>query len=509
MIPTYSVLLGYEYGTGNLSATQRASRAGGARAHACTPPLQLALATLSSTAGSEAYPGYYRVLRAMALLAEDNVVEALRSDATATLDALEAHASPIPRATALALAPALASAMATADEDQRSTIDRCALLLGRLLEEAAPEPAPVFGAAFSGDSGAAGLFGPRWLTDIIAADRPLTLQDGRSYACLWARECPAVARGYTAPSVAAGYTAWDWITQWVRTDPMFCQSRVSDQVPKQMITLLLQLLKSGELPELAIGGAWFAIYVCIQGGPALGSLAVDLGVMELAAEHCHAVGSPANMISISAGKAGRAFGVLVGSQAVTKSYSGKATRPDLDAFVAAGLFDICIEGIQAFAARGVSGLSDTHHNLVAFLLRGLNICRAQPNCEAKIRSAAGALAFCVDNDLDHIGEVSSTGSFAATLACGVFGRDDGGSEFVFTQQQVDMMIAFWSGVVAAKTASASKPSADNIAMLELCVSDDNKPLLLANDQCIPYLVNALLLVSAVAFLPHTLLLTLL
>ena len=38
-----------------------------------------------------------------------------------------------------------------------------------------------------------------------------------------------------------------------------------------------------------------------------------------------------------------------------------------------------------------------------------------------------------------------------------------------------------------------KPSSDNIMALELCVSDENKPLLLANADFIPYLVDALLL----------------
>jgi hypothetical protein len=38
-----------------------------------------------------------------------------------------------------------------------------------------------------------------------------------------------------------------------------------------------------------------------------------------------------------------------------------------------------------------------------------------------------------------------------------------------------------------------KPTADSIMVLELCVSDENKPLLLASPDFIPYLVDALLL----------------
>ena len=41
--------------------------------------------------------------------------------------------------------------------------------------------------------------------------------------------------------------------------------------------------------------------------------------------------------------------------------------------------------------------------------------------------------------------------------------------------------------------AATKPSADNTFALQLCISDENKPLLLANEDFIPYLVDALLL----------------
>lgn len=81
--------------------------------------------------------------------------------------------------------------------------------------------------------------------------------------------------------------------------------------------------------------------------------------------------------------------------------------------------------------------------------------------------------------------------------CGVFGRDEGGSEFSFTQQHVDVLLGRWSQIVRAVGWNAtSKPTADNLMVVELCISDRNKPLLLANQSFVPYLVDALLLVSA-------------
>ena len=143
-----------------------------------------------------------------------SVAEALRSEATrvATLDALEALPPPIPDAVALAAAPALVDAMAT--ETERASLDRCGLLLGRLLDEAAPDPAAVYGAAMGGDRVEALLASALVVEAVqraLSAGQPLTREDAMSYACLCAREAPAVVRGYTAPEAAAGRTGMEYM----------------------------------------------------------------------------------------------------------------------------------------------------------------------------------------------------------------------------------------------------------------------------------------------------------
>jgi hypothetical protein len=75
----------------------------------------------------------------------------------------------------------------------------------------------------------------------------------------------------------------------------------------------------------------------------------------------------------------------------------------------------------------------------------------------------------------------------------VFGRDEGGSEFTFSQQHIDILLSRWSQTVRAVGLSKNTtPTADTIMALELTISDENKPLLLANKTFIPYLVDALL-----------------
>eukprot|EP01046_Picozoa_sp_COSAG06_P070063 COSAG06_NODE_19412_length_839_cov_5.790541_2_plen_89_part_01 len=55
-------------------------------------------------------------------------------------------------------------------------------------------------------------------------------------------------------------------------------------------------------------------------------------------------------------------------------------------------------------------------------------------------------------------------------------------------------LARWSQLVRADGYyRTQKPTADTIMALELCISDANKPLLLANRDFLPYVVDALLL----------------
>ena len=48
-----------------------------------------------------------------------------------------------------------------------------------------------------------------------------------------------------------------------------------DEVPREMLALLVELLASAQLPELAIGGAWHAMYLCLTGRPELAKWAIE------------------------------------------------------------------------------------------------------------------------------------------------------------------------------------------------------------------------------------------
>jgi hypothetical protein len=270
----------------------------------------------------------------------------------------------------------------------------------------------------------------------------------------------------------------------------------SDDAPQELLTLLAQLLRSQELPELVITGAWRGVELILTGRPELAPVGMELRLFELGVEQLRAIGSPADAVSISRGKAGRGAAIVVALYGLTRGFAGQTTRPDVEAFGASGLLDICAEMVQAFASAGMTGIQDTNRCCLVAILGFLAKNGSQdPCCEAKIRGLAAALAFCLENSLDHIQELGyTTGSMAARVCCSVFGRDEGGSEFTFTAQHIETLTEDWSQIIRAIGYKRnSKPTADNIFTAQLCLSDLNKPLLLANSRFLPFVVDALLL----------------
>jgi hypothetical protein len=408
----------------------------------------------------------------MADLAADTVAERLRGRDTrsATLAALESHPAPIPTAVSLAAAPALLGLMAMdAEEVERDAYDHAGLLLGRLHAEVLPDVVAVHVAAFG-----EGRYERLWDADSVlnaALRQPaaeVTRADAVSYACYVTCDTIFAARGLTEFFRATGFTPPEFFGLWLSSEPIVSKKKQpEDDVPTKMLTLLLELLKANELPELAIGGAWEGVCHCIIGRLSIGPVALEHGVVELAVEHLKAIGSPADWVSISRGKAGRAYKAVNSITETCKALSGEVSRPDLAACVASGLFDLCLEAIRAVAAAGADGLQDTHHGALYHTLNLVRICRAQPGCEEKIRSAADALAFCLINDLDFVAEMGITTAAAAAqicenpsllclavhvhmhildtcswpclAGCGVFGRDEGGSDFSFSAQHIETL----------------------------------------------------------------------
>jgi hypothetical protein len=383
---------------------------------------------------------------------------------------------------------------------------RVGLLRARLVADAAPDDvAAIYGAMQGGGRFAAFHDAPHVMARTLAKPvAELDQADALSLACYQAFNSPYSVRGWTEPFNATGLGVMGVLGVVMTRDWFFSQDperRAADDVAIKLLTLTIELLRSGDLPELAIGGAWWIAGPCaLANRPAAAALALELGMVELAVAHLRDLGSPADWITISRGKGGRANAAInaVGRMQDTSPFAGQDVRPDVEACVSSGLVDECCAAVTAFEARGVEGLGDVNHFTVSIVLEQLKLSMSHPVCEQKVRGMGRALGFCLENSLDMCEEIGiSTGATATQICCGVFGRDEGGSDFAFKQVHVDSLLTRWSNCVMDtgpfKGLSAIQPNADRVQVLELCISDTNKLLLLANPAFVPYLVNGLIL----------------
>ena len=112
--------------------------------------------------------------------------------------------------------------------------------------------------------------------------------------------------------------------------------------------------------------------------------------------------------SISRGKANRAYGIISAVDQICKGLHGQTHRPDIESMIATGLFDECVAGIEAVVAGGTEHLHDVAGCSLFYALRVVLNCRSQPKCEARIRSLASALDFCIEHDFELIKEIGAT-----------------------------------------------------------------------------------------------------
>ena len=70
----------------------------------------------------------------------------------------------------------------------------------------------------------------------------------------------------------------------------------TDDIPHKLVPLLFELIASGELPELAVGGAWEKLNHLMSAHPALGPVALEADVCGLAVAGLRTVGSAADWV---------------------------------------------------------------------------------------------------------------------------------------------------------------------------------------------------------------------
>jgi hypothetical protein len=70
----------------------------------------------------------------------------------------------------------------------------------------------------------------------------------------------------------------------------------TDDIPRKLLRLLLELIASGELSELAVGGAWNSVQTLLTPRPALKEMALEADICGLVVAGLRTVGSAADWV---------------------------------------------------------------------------------------------------------------------------------------------------------------------------------------------------------------------
>lgn len=412
-----------------------------------------------------------------------------------TLDALERQDGPHDAALAVATAPALTDVMLLPAECDRALYQRCALLRGRLMVEA-EDASAIWGAAFADGRYRNEI---RTLGEVHGKTaEQLDRDDALCYACHAISKLGQYSSSGTTACAAAGFSSGrELMGVFMSEDALSSSKRCpADDKPSAMLRLIIELLRSGDLPALAVSGALWSVGTLSFGRPGVGKLAVELGFVELCAISLARTGAAPDWLWRSRSISNAGEGVLSGAGcAITNVFAGHAgTTAHLDLMLSCGLLDQMLSVVTAFEQGGVKALHTTDRGALYFTLSSIRRTLLHPACRARVRSVASGLVFILEHPLDVLDAIGwTTDSAAVQMLCALFGRDETGSQFKFTQPQVDSLLRRWSNIVLGEglLGKGFKPTEETIFILELSISDVNKKLMLANDGFVAYLLSGL------------------
>jgi hypothetical protein len=325
--------------------------------------------------------------------------------------------------------------------------------------------------------------------------------DARAFVSLEAHRNYIGLRGFLNSFRAIQVGTHEHMKSLFARHPLWSQLKLPDGVKaRKLLRLFVELLRAKQIQSVGLeqhvdftAAVWSALSGVINGRLSVARLAVESSIFELAVSTLRNLGRPTTWLRVS-NAAGLASALLETASVTIKAFGAERERPDKEALISSGLFDECIAAVQALSLAGnaesntqkqsTGGSSksvvrfDTAHSTLYHTLSRIRdgvekrppflsrfcpepvldhqfhrkftpkkkcLSRVGLDMEGsgeKIRRISSALAFCLveENDCKCLPDIGyTTAATAANICAGVFGRDDGETSFLFTQNHVDIM----------------------------------------------------------------------
>ena len=272
----------------------------------------------------------------------------------------------------------------------------------------------------------------------------------------------------------------------------------SDDLGLRVFPMALNACRNSDgLSDWERAGMWTLVGLALCARAEVCGAAVRSGLHEAAVDSLRKLGPPADYVGWHGAAGLEASAITLSIAQASVSNPQGVNLPEL--LHQSGATEVFVQILQAFEQRGASyipevSVSTVQHVLFTLYPIDLEGGLGEP-IGAMLRKVPSTLQFLLDHSLTHINFIhSSSASLAQIIICSLFGRSEEESKFTFTVDMVNSSLHHIKQGFSGSAAPWYQPTAHMCRpVLNLCVSDHNKTLLIQSPALIPLLLEMLLL----------------
>lgn len=321
----------------------------------------------------------------------------------------------------------------------------------------------------------------------------------------WDRDDALTAATNMSPHMAmwaiGGFHVWEQagvedaagILEYVKSQPYINGRETSSTRHVPLAMLVLDLLRTPDkYPEGVLPGAGLCLCWMAQEAPWIGKAMLDAGLLDVCTDILLQY-TPMERVQRSQLNPTSAFCAMFTSVEAAQMDGVDVVQPLLDV----GAIDIAISSLTAYHMLGnpmqasCCALTYGALNMLEVLLKSV---QAKPVMEKLRASGQASFRYMLDHPRINIKTTClETGVQATKAAALVWGREDDSGGLVFKQEDIDKILQMSEHRGPYASIYAMRED-HGVPLLSLCVSDENKQLLLASEVgFIEILVDSLLL----------------
>jgi hypothetical protein len=328
----------------------------------------------------------------------------------------------------------------------------------------------------------------------------LSMEDAMTVALYTDGVCmlPYCFRGFDNVFDAVDVGEFDWLGQLFAHQKLHPPHGVSADVLVRLCELWLEVARDPQSSDLVQAGAFLCISLACYSRPAVAVPIINAGLLDAGVAALER-SSPSEWLAHKQPAAPRdsvstrsrvATGVLAASVFWNVWMMSMVELPDkLQLLLEKGVIRVCISVLKAFELEGGRRVSETNvGGIICCLLLLGSLDLTAPDALPIVRQLEGmasTLFFVLENPLSHMRNFGWETSAQTSKVCALaFGKQEGGSQFIFTQEMIDRMLRNLLVNLSENDLAAELPQRHVFlrSVVHLCISDINKELLIKSPE---------------------------